>query len=209
MTIGEKQLSEWRGDFGDAYILRNQPTPEVVRQHAAAFAKILSHVEGAPPKSILEGGANVGINLRALKSVTGAELFAVEPNATARQVLVDDGVVAADHAHDGFLANLPFADGAIDLVFTAGVLIHVPDDALEASYRDLHRVAGRYILSIEYFSPNRVEIPYRGHTDLLFKRDYGGLWLDMFDDLELVADGFLWRRTTGWDNQNWWLFRKK
>lgn len=209
MTVGEKQLNEWRGDFGTAYIKRNQPSPDVLRQHSAAFARILSHLDGAPPKSILEGGANIGLNLRSLPAVTGAELFAVEPNATARQILVEDKVVKPENVFDGYLANLPFADAAIDLVFTAGVLIHVPDDALEASYRELHRVAGRYILSIEYFSPNPVAIPYRGHDDLLFKRDYGGLWLDMFDDLELVADGFLWRRTTGWDNQNWWLFRKK
>ena len=77
-----------------------------------------------------------------------------------------------------------------------------------ASYDEIFRVSSRYILCIEYFSPDPVTIHYRGHDDLLFKRDYGGLWLDWYPVLEHVADGFFWKRTTGLDNVNWWLFRK-
>ncbi len=208
MTGNEKQLREWCGAFGDAYIDRNLTMPERVRQRARAFARILSHLAGAPPASILEVGANVGFNLRALEQLTGAELHAVEPNARAREILLADGVLAADRLHDATASALPFVDGAMDLVFTSAVLIHIPDAALEQAYREIHRVSRRYILSMEYFSPTPVTVPYRGHGDMLFKRDYGSLWLDLFADLELVADGFFWKRTTGLDNVNWWLFRK-
>ena len=32
---------------------------------------------------------------------------------------------------------------------------------------------------------------------MLWKRDYGGIALDLFGDLRYVADGFFWSRVTG------------
>jgi spore coat polysaccharide biosynthesis protein SpsF len=208
MSVGERQLGQWRGAFGDAYVDRNPVEAEAIHRRARCFSQILSYLQGRPPRTIFEGGCNVGLNLRALRGITGADLFAIEPNAKARDRLAKDQVLAPGSLKDATLAKIPFADRAFDLVFTSGVLIHVPDDALDASYRELHRVTARYILSIEYFSPEPVTIKYRGHDDLLFKRDYGDIWLRLFPDLESVAEGFFWRRTTGMDNLNWWLFRK-
>jgi spore coat polysaccharide biosynthesis protein SpsF len=175
---------------------------------ARAFTEIFAHMKDSPPASILEVGANIGINLRALTRLTDAQLFAVEPNARAREQLVVDKVVPGDRAFDAMATKLPLDDGAADLVFTSGVLIHVPPENLETAYGEMHRVAARYVLSLEYFSQAPVSIPYRGHEGLLFKRDFGGMWLDLFPALEPVANGFFWRRTTGLDDLNWWLFRK-
>ena len=208
MTDGNAPIDAWKGEFGDNYAARNRATEETVGNAARAFAKILSHVKDGPPASILEVGANIGINLRALSGFADAELFAVEPNASAREQLVADKVLPQDHLFDAMATKLPLNDGAVDLAFTSGVLIHVPPDDLETAYGEIHRVAARYILCMEYFSPRPVEIPYRGHEGLLFKRDFGGMWLDLFPGLEPVANGFFWRRTTGLDDINWWLFRK-
>ena len=100
------------------------------------------------------------------------------------------------------------ADPQADLAFTCGVLIHVHPDDLAQACRELHRVARRHLLCIEYFAQKPEAIPYRGREDLLFKRDFGGFWLDQFPALEVVDVGFLWKRTTGWDDATWWLFRK-
>ncbi|MBL6935720.1 MAG: methyltransferase domain-containing protein [Alphaproteobacteria bacterium] len=208
MTDGNAPIDAWKGEFGDDYAARNRATEETVGNAARAFGEILSHVEDNPPASILEVGANIGINLRAISGLTSAELFAVEPNARARDRLVADKVVAPDHLFDAMATKLPLDDGAVDLAFTSGVLIHVPPEDLETAYGEIHRVVARYILCMEYFSPTPVEIPYRGHKGLLFKRDFGGMWLDLFPELETVANGFFWRRTTGLDDINWWLFRK-
>ncbi len=208
MTDGNAPIDAWKGEFGDDYAARNRATEETVGNAARAFGEILSHVEDNPPASILEVGANIGINLRALAGITDAELFAVEPNASARDRLVADKVVAPDHLFDAMATKLPLDNGAVDLAFTSGVLIHVPPADLETAYGEIHRVAARYILCIEYFSPTPVKIPYRGHEGLLFKRDFGGMWLDLFPALKPVANGFFWRRTTGLDDINWWLFRK-
>jgi pseudaminic acid biosynthesis-associated methylase len=208
MKPGEKQLEHWRGQFGDAYIERNTATAERVQQRAVAFGHILQHVSGAPLRGILEVGANIGLNIRALQRLTTAELHAVEPNRHAREILVGDGVLRPDCVHAADASELPFPDTSFDLAFTCTVLIHVPDEALQRACREIHRVSRRWILCMEYFSPTPVMIPYRGRDDLLFKRDYGALWLDGFSDLEHVANGFFWKRTTGLDDVNWWLFRK-
>jgi pseudaminic acid biosynthesis-associated methylase len=202
------QAALWRGEFGDAYIDRNAVEPERQAALARHWTKILAATEGAPARSILEVGANIGLNLRALARITTADLYAVEPNAKARQVLVDDGVVAAERAIDGLASQIAMPDASVDLAFTAGVLIHIhPRDRL-ASCREIHRVSRRFIACSEYFADREQEIAYRGKSEALFKRDFGGFWLDSFPDLRLLDYGFAWKRTTGLDNLTWWLFEK-
>ena len=209
MAENGKQISAWRGEFGNNYVDRNVGDTSRLRSLTIAYSMILDHLRAAPPASILEVGANLGNNLKVLDRVSDAELHAVEPNEKARGLLASSGCINPDNVHDAMATELPFGDASIDLVFTSGVLIHIPEEHLEQSYREMHRVSAKYLLSIEYFSPVPTKIPYRGETDLLFKRDFGGYWLDLFDDLEPVADGFFWKRTTGLDDLNWWLFRKK
>ncbi|HAA93604.1 MAG TPA: methyltransferase type 11 [Rhodospirillaceae bacterium] len=209
MTEGEKQLSAWSGDFGRDYVSRNQATAEAIEQRRLAFEKIFeSFYDGENPQSILETGCNIGINIHALSQLTDATLHAIEPNRDALDTLIDSGILPPERALQGSLQSLPFEDGEIDLVFTSGVLIHIPDEALDRAIAEIYRVSARYILTLEYFSPKPQAIPYHGQDDFLFKRDYGGIFLDAHPDLEYVADGFFWKRTTGLDDLNWWLFRK-
>ena len=203
------QLQFWRGGFGSEYIGRNTANVEQLRARVAMWAKIMDCMICDPPRSILEVGSNIGINLRALQTLTGAELHALEPNGDARKILVDDGIVPASRALDGFAANIPLADGAVDLAFTCGVLIHIHPDDLLASMSEVHRVARRHLVCIEYFADKPEMIPYRGHDDRLFKRDFGGYYLDNFPDLRTVDYGFAWKRETGLDNLTWWIFEKR
>jgi len=203
-----QQLAFWRGDFGAGYRDRNAVSDDALRTRVALWSSIWRGFVGHPPQSLLEVGSNIGLNLRALRAVTGADMYALEPNAQAREVLVGDGVVAADRALDGMAAAIPLADGAVDLAFTSGVLIHIHPDHLEASIREIYRVAARYIVCIEYFNDKPQTIPYRGHDDRLFKRDFGGLYMDTFPDLKLIDYGFAWKRVTGLDNLTWWAFEK-
>lgn len=204
-----KQIETWRGSFGDQYIDRNDVEPGRLRGKALAWAEMMRPLAGRMPKSILEVGANIGLNLRALRTICDAALFAVEPNATARARLVTDGVVEPQRAYDGMATSLPLGDGAVELAFTSTVLIHVPPSDLEAACREIYRVSSRYVLCNEYFAVRPETIEYRGHTDLLFKRDFGALWLDTFPDLQLIDYGFLWRRAAAMDNTTWWLFEKR
>jgi spore coat polysaccharide biosynthesis protein SpsF len=209
MTASIPQVEFWRGEFGDEYIDRNAATSEQIHARIALWAEILSHTISAPPATILEVGANIGINLRALRVLSSARCLAVEPNEKARSILVRDGVVAAGDACGGLASAIDLPDGVADFVFTAGVLIHVHPDYLLPSLKEIHRCAGRWVGCIEYFSDKPEMISYRGHQDRLFKRDFGALWLDTFPNLRIVAYGFAWKRVTGLDNLTWWLFEKR
>jgi pseudaminic acid biosynthesis-associated methylase len=203
------QIAFWRGSFGDRYTDRNHPADEIVDARRSLWARILDNFTGQSPARILEVGANLGSNLRALGMLTQAELHGVEPNREARRQLIADSVLPADNIHDAVASDLPFADGFADLAFTSGVLIHIhPDDLLD-SCAEIHRVAGRYIVCIEYFSDKAQEVEYGGQRERLFKRDFGSFWLDNFPDLEVLDYGFAWKRVTGLDNLTWWVLRKK
>ncbi len=207
MNVSDQEVF-WRGEFGDEYTGRNALTDAAIEARETMWRRLLPVLDPAPA-SILEVGANIGLNLRALASMSSANLHAVEPNKRARSDLAASGVVAPGAIHDAVGEALPFDDNSIDLVFTSGVLIHVAPDRLPETCAEMHRVAARYIGCIEYFSPRPEEIRYRDHQDRLFKRDYGGFWLDRHPDLELLDYGFFWKRTTGLDDLTWWLFRKR
>lgn len=202
------QVAFWRGQFGNAYIERNAADVGSLNSRHAMWKRILAPLR-TPPRSMLEVGANIGLNLRALASLTEAELHAVEPNAKARAVLADSGALPASRIFDGTAASLPLDDGSIEFVFTSGVLIHIAPDNLLDACREMHRVSSRYVACAEYFNPIPVEIAYRSHSGFLWKRDFGGFWLDNFPDLTLVDYGFLWKRATGLDDLTWWLFQKR
>lgn len=198
----------WRGHFGNEYIARNPANADAIRASATLWAQILRCFQGNPPKTILEVGANIGINLRALRVLANAELFALEPNKEARQQLIADGVVPAKNTLEGIATQISLPDSSIDLVFTRGVLIHIHPNDLLASCREMHRIARRYIVSIEYFAANPEEMTYRNQPNALFKRDFGAFWLDNFSDIRVLDYGFAWQRLTGLDNLTWWAFEK-
>lgn len=202
------QLAFWRGEFGDSYVERNGADEEHVQKLQAVWSNVLAHTAPAPVQSILEVGPNIGLNLRALRRLTDARFHAVEPNDRAREILLRDRVLDAADLHAGAGAAINLPDGIADLAFTSGVLIHVHPDHLLETCREIHRCTKTWLLSIEYFADQPESIRYRGHDDVLFKRDFGGFWLDHFPALRVVAYGFLWKRETGLDSTNWWLFRK-
>jgi spore coat polysaccharide biosynthesis protein SpsF len=203
------QSQLWRGGFGADYTERNALDEAKLAALTTHWARILRCVEGAPPASILEVGANIGLNLRAIRRLSTARLHALEPQEGARARMAGDGVCQAGDIHDGLAQAIPLEDGAVEMAFTSGVLIHIHPDHLPAALTEIHRVSSRYVGCIEYFSDKPETIPYRGQTEALFKRDFGGLWMDMFPSLRLLDYGFAWKRTTGLDNLTWWLFEKR
>jgi pseudaminic acid biosynthesis-associated methylase len=202
------QVEFWRGEFGDDYTDRNLGTRAQLASRIAMWSEILKPLVGKMPNSILEVGCNLGINLRALRALTPATLLAVEPNEKAREVLLNGGIVEATNLRGGMAQSIDFADGVADLAFTSGVLIHIHPDHLLPACKEIHRCANRYVACVEYFSDKPEMIRYRGHDDRLFKRDFGGYWMDNFPDLTVLDTGFAWKRTTGLDNLTWWLFEK-
>jgi pseudaminic acid biosynthesis-associated methylase len=193
-----EQLKKWSGEFGERYTDRNEVD---WRERVPGFREIFS---GLTPGRVLEIGCNRGHNLVALADLfPSANVVGIEPNpyaiSKARQASPKVGVLQAS------AFDLPFKDGWADLAFTCGVLIHIALPDLRAAMAEIHRVSCRWIMCSEYFATEETTIPYRGHDDLLWKRDFGQHWLDWFPDLRLVRSGYL----EEWDRSNWWVFEKK
>ena len=195
-----KQLDAWQGQFGKEYTERNAVD---WRLRLPAFRAML---EGLEVSRILEVGCNRGHNLVALRALLGeaAGLAGVEPNPHALELARGTG---AAECRAGHILELPFADGSFDLVFTAGVLIHVPPTDLPAALAELHRCSRRYLLAAEYDAAVETAVPYRGHTDLLWKRDFLEEYRGRFPGLSLVRQGY-WGKEHGFDRTTWWLLEK-
>jgi len=188
-------IDKWRGDLGNSYNIRNQS----IDGRYLMWKKILGSLPD-PPNSILEVGANIGLNLNVLDSLLDSRLIGLEPNTKARSQIAFESI-------DGTADLIPLEDNAVEMVFTCGVLIHIPPDDLNKACDEIYRVSSRYIICIEYFSDKLEEIIYRGQSGLLWKRDFGKYWMDHYD-LSLIDYGFFWREVTGLDNLTYFIFKK-
>ncbi len=199
-----EQEAFWAGDFGDDYVDRNQG-PEAVAARVALFSRLLPRTR--PIATVIELGANIGINLHALKTLfPGLKATAVDINArAAAEMRAHDWI---DVQETSILEYEPA--GGHDLAFTSGVMIHINPDELEKVYRALYDASSRYVGVIEYYNPVPVEVSYRGHGERLFKRDFAGEMMDMFPDLKLVDYGFAYHRDPVFpmDDLNWFLLEK-
>ena len=88
---------------------------------------------------------------------------------------------------------------------------HINPEQLSEVYHKLYLASKKYILIAEYYNPTPVSMPYRGHENKLFKRDFAGEMLDKFQDLFLLDYGFVYHRDNLFpqDDINWFLLKKK
>lgn len=178
----------WAGEFGDHYANRNLG-PEIIAKKIALFTEVLRRAE--PVASAIEYGASVGLNLKVLRLLLPtARLAAVEINARAYEELCK---IESLSARLGSLLD-DVADEPADFVLSNGLLIHIPPDRLDEAYARLHAASRKYVCLVEYYNPTPVEVPYRGHSGMLFKRDFAGDMLDRFPDLVLRDYGFCYHR---------------
>jgi pseudaminic acid biosynthesis-associated methylase len=195
----------WAGEFGSEYIGRNR-SDALLASNLAFFSKALERAGAI--QSCVEIGANVGMNLRALRLLyPGTRCAAVEINADAARELA--GLIGEENVFNGSIADWR-PTGRADLSLTKGVLIHLSPELLPTAYDRLYEASARLILIAEYYSPSPTSISYRGHEDRLFKRDFAGEMLDRFADLKLADYGFCYRRDPAFpqDDINWFLLEK-
>ncbi|WP_378950621.1 pseudaminic acid biosynthesis-associated methylase [Pelosinus sp. sgz500959] len=200
-----EQEQFWAGEFGNQYIKRNNGE-RLIASNLALFSKILSKTSSV--QSIIEFGANIGLNLFALKSlVPNGELHAIEINPTA--VMELEKMNLTKIYPQSILDFIP--ENQYDLAFTKGVLIHINPDCLPQVYDLLYQSSRRYIMIAEYYNPSPVEVSYRGHNGKLFKRDFAGEFIQRFSNLKLVDYGFAYHGdpTFPQDDLTWFLIEKK
>jgi pseudaminic acid biosynthesis-associated methylase len=195
----------WAGEFGDNYISRNSGS-ELLASNLSFFSKALAKADKI--RSCIEFGANVGMNLKALKLLyPGIDIHAIEINPEAAQQLAE--TIPPPCIYNDSILN--FAPERLwDLVLIKGVLIHINPEMLSRVYERLISSCGRYLLLAEYYNPTPVSVPYRGHTDRLFRRDFAGELMEKYPKLKLLDYGFVYHLDPSFpqDDVTWFLMEK-
>lgn len=202
-----EQENFWATTYSENYIQKNGNFNQELL--VEGWTKILKSIDA--PLTILECGANIGRNIKALDQIfPQAEITAIEISKDAADILSRKfenlKVINASIMESELDANY------FDLTFTMGVLIHVHPKNLLKNMEKIVASSKRYIIIGEYFNRTPVSISYQGCNDMLFKRDFGKFVLDHFgSQLTLVDYGFLWGQIydkAGFDDITWWVFEK-
>ena len=206
MNFKTEQEKFWAGDFGDEYIGRNK-SEEYLASNLNFFSKAFNQL--GQPKSLIEFGANIGMNLRAIKLLFPTiDLFGIEINKNAAEELAK--FIGQENVFNGSIFEFE-ATHKCDVSLIKGVLIHINPEMLSLVYEKLYTASNKYILICEYYNPSPVNVSYRGHSDRLFKRDFAGEMLEKYVDLKLVDYGFCYKRDKAFpqDDITWFLLEKE
>ena len=200
------QENFWAGEFGTEYIDRNKGD-KLLASNLNFFNKAL--VNAGKLRSCIEFGANIGMNLRALKLLyPEIKINGIEINENAANELKE--FIGENNVYLGSIFDW-VPKNTFDLVLIKGVLIHIDPEKLNTIYQKLYDSTQRYILLCEYYNPSPVTIPYRGYNNRLFKRDFVGEMLDLYLDLTLVDYGFSYHKDEVFpqDDITWFLMKKE
>jgi pseudaminic acid biosynthesis-associated methylase len=203
-TYNTDQEEFWAGDFGSLYPSRNS-RDRLLATNLNFFSNVLASAPGI--SSSLEIGANIGINLEAMHQLLPhAALHGLEINPDAHSELAKHEFVVP---HLGSILTFESED-VFDLVFTKGVLIHINPDSLPRVYQSMASLSKRYVLIAEYYNPTPVSIPYRGHDDRLFKRDFAAEFQSAHPNFHLMKYGFCYHADPVFpqDDITWFLLER-
>ncbi|MEK9969918.1 MAG: pseudaminic acid biosynthesis-associated methylase [Ferrovibrio sp.] len=187
-----KQISVWKSEFGKAYTERNRfdNDTEFNAFYVKRYGRTRDEINTDwmlpldPAKPVLEVGANIGNQLRALHRIGFSQLYGVE----IQRFCVEESKRLNPQVDivEGSALDIPFRDNYFNIAFTNNVLIHISPDVLPRVMSEIYRVSGRYIVGFEYYAPELVEIPYRDRQNLLWKGNYPALFLERFPSLKKV-----------------------
>jgi pseudaminic acid biosynthesis-associated methylase len=207
-TFKTDQEYFWAGQFGDEYISRNESTPESLSGNLFFFSRIFEKFRPLP-ETIIEFGSNIGINLKAIRLLApNSHIAAVEINSVAVQRLRQEKI-ANEVFHESILEF--DAPRQFEFCFIKGVMIHLSPEYLAGVYKKLAQSSSRHVLIAEYYNRRPEEVLYRGHTGKLFRRDFGGEFMDANPEFSLLDYGFSYHRDSRelQDDLTWFLFKKK
>jgi spore coat polysaccharide biosynthesis protein SpsF len=203
-----EQEAFWAGSYGDEYTTRNC-SKDMIDANIDMFSDILPLAKGV--NTILELGCNRGLNLAAIEYLDPSlTLTGIDVNGKALQgmaMMFDDLKLEKPYMHKSSIVEYdPVA--RYDLVFTKGVLIHVPPSQLDAVYSKMYELSEKYIMVAEYYNPTPINVTYRGIDNKLWKRDFAGEMIDKFK-LHLVSYGFRYHGDKyPHDDITWFLLEK-
>ena len=191
-----KQMETWAGNFGKEYTDRNALTLEEMellynKQYGITRTEMNSKFIGGFDRDMkaLEVGSNIGNQLILLQNMGFKNLYGIELQSYA--VELSKSRTKGINIIQGSAFDIPFRDSFFDLVFTAGLLIHITPEDIDEVLDEIYRCTRQYIWGMEYYAEAYTEVNYRGHNDLLWKTDFPKLFLERFQNLRLVKIEYL------------------
>lgn len=188
-----QQICRWMGTFGDEYTDRNALALEEMdklyeRNYGITRTELNKIFIGDLDRSIkiLEVGSNIGNQLLNVQEMRFENLYGIDISSYAVELAKAN--TKKINIIQGSAFDIPFKDNYFDLVFTSGVLIHIAPSDIQKVLKEIYRCSNEYIWGFEYYAEIYTEVMYRGHNNLLWKTNFARLYLDSFDDLELVKE---------------------
>ena len=187
------QMDKWSGDFGREYTDRNDLSLEQLDVlYKRNYGKTRTELNRGFLKDldsssrILEVGSNLGVQLACLQKMGFTELYGIELQDYA--VELSKSRTQSINIIKGSALDIPYKDGYFDLVFTSGLLIHISPSDLNLVMREIHRCTRAYIWGFEYYAEKHTEVVYRDNENLLWKGNFAGMYLDLFEDLKVIKE---------------------
>jgi len=147
------------------------------------LSKFIYHITlGLGATSVIEAGCNVGNNLSAFPesfNVTGMDM-----NKSALEIAQKNFSNFTFYEDDIKATNFP--DSHFDVVFTRGVLIHIPQRDLDKTLQEFIRISKKWIFNLEYFGEDGKMINWERGDNLLWYRNMKEQWKKF--DVEIMSD---------------------
>lgn len=197
----------WAGKHGKEYSERCDVTPEsreVIFFELLKLMNISTTIKELSP--ILEVGCNKGHNLEAINRVRRSVFcHGIEIN---KSLCTRPGII------HGSAYDLPWGPNVFDLVFTSGVLIHIPPGRLHEAMNQMRHVSKKYVLMIEYYADKEKGTKYEEDFNFqegVWSRPYGDIYTGHFPKDRRVMSGKIsdlgddgW----GFSKCHYWIFEK-
>ena len=195
--MNDKPKKIWQGDFGKEYTDRNALSVEELNELYFGYyginAERLYHIYFCPyikgSDKVLQIGCSSGSDLMVLKKLGYNDVWGLEIQKYA-VALSKRRIPSAQIVH-GVADDIPFKDGFFDVVFTSGLLIHIPPEKLCNVLQEMVRVSKRFIFGLECFSSEMESVHYRDNDNLMWKADYPKYMMKQDNNLNLLFKKYL------------------
>jgi SAM-dependent methyltransferase len=166
---------------------------------------------------VLEVGCNKGHNLDAMASAFSQDFnidMAIPTHDVYKGVEINKSLCNRYDIINGSAYELPWSNNVFDLVFSSGVLIHIPPNRLKEAMNQMRTISRKWVMMIEY--PADKETGTKYGTDFNFRegvwsRPYGKIYQDHFKDDKLISTGSisdLGEDGWGFSKCDYWIFEK-
>jgi len=147
------------------------------------LSKLIYHISlSLGSKQICEVGCNVGNNLSEFPKdydVNGIDLN----ECALEQARKKYPFFNFKHTSND---KMPYEDSTFDIVFTRGVLIHIPKENLFLVMSEMTRISKKWIFNLEYFGEDDKMIDWKRGENLLWYRNMKENWSN--HNVEIVSD---------------------